>query len=160
MFEGHLRAQPTKLPARSIAQPACAPRSLREGVERLAFSVIWEVTPAVEVVRANFTKSIIRSRAALTYEQAQTRVDDASQNDEVTASLRLLMQVARMLRKRRCGARRRSIVSCDTASRLYSCAALYLTGVARSRPGHAALLDVPTQLPHRIATFTGLMLAR
>jgi RNB domain len=77
--------------------------SLRADVERLAFSVIWEVTPEVQPVRVEYTKSIIRSRAALTYEQAQVRIDDAAQTDEVTTSLRLLMKVAKVGRKRRCG---------------------------------------------------------
>lgn len=34
--------------------------SLRSGVDRLAFSVIWEVTPEIETVGVRFTKSVIR----------------------------------------------------------------------------------------------------
>lgn len=37
--------------------------SLRSGVERLAFSVIWEVTPDVVPVAVRFTKSVIRRAA-------------------------------------------------------------------------------------------------
>ena len=34
--------------------------SLRSGVERLAFSVLWEVTPDAVPVNVRFTKSVIR----------------------------------------------------------------------------------------------------
>lgn len=60
--------------------------SCRGGVERLAFSVLWEMTPDAEAVSVRFTKSVIASRAALTYAQAQTRIDDPSMTDEVTIS--------------------------------------------------------------------------
>ena len=72
--------------------------SLRGNVERLAFSVVWELTPEAEPVHLDFTKSIICSRAALTYEAAQNRID-GTETDEVTTALRLLMQVARVLRR-------------------------------------------------------------
>jgi hypothetical protein len=75
--------------------------SLREGVERLAFSAIWELTPDIQVVSVKFTKSIIKSRRAMTYEEAQNLIDDVSKSDETTASLRMLMQAAKILRKRR-----------------------------------------------------------
>jgi len=34
--------------------------SLRGGVDRLAFSVIWEMTPNIEPLDIKFTKSVIR----------------------------------------------------------------------------------------------------
>ncbi len=34
--------------------------SLRANVERLAFSVIWEMTPDARILSTRFTKSIIR----------------------------------------------------------------------------------------------------
>lgn len=84
--------------------PAC---SLKGGVERLAFSVLWELTPAVDTVAVRFTKSVIKSRAALTYEAAQLRIDachgdDERAADDVDRALCLLMKVARVLRQRRC----------------------------------------------------------
>lgn len=75
--------------------------SLRADVERLAFSVIWEVTPEAEVVSSQFTKSLIRSRAAMTYEEAQSRIDDVRLTDELSTNLRTLNSLARILRKRR-----------------------------------------------------------
>eukprot|EP00891_Asterochloris_glomerata_P009424 jgi/Astpho2/9424/Aster-01685 len=75
--------------------------SLRGGVERLAFSVLWEVTPNVDVVNVSFTRSVIKSRAAMTYQEAQTRIDDERLNDEVTLGLRRMNAVAKVLRRRR-----------------------------------------------------------
>ena len=48
-----------------------------------------------------FTRSIIKSRAAMTYQEAQTRIDDERLNDEVTLGLRRMNAVAKVLRKRR-----------------------------------------------------------
>lgn len=50
--------------------------SLRPFVERLAFSAIWELSPEAEIVNVRFTKSVIASKSAFTYEQAQIRKDD------------------------------------------------------------------------------------
>ena len=73
--------------------------SLRGGEERFAFSSVWEMTPDAEIVSTNFTKSIIRSRAALTYAEAQMRIDDKSMIDPVTTSLRYLNNLAKTLKK-------------------------------------------------------------
>lgn len=50
--------------------------SLRPYVERLAFSVIWELTQDAKIVNVRFTKSVISSKEAFTYEAAQKRKDD------------------------------------------------------------------------------------
>lgn len=75
--------------------------SLKPYVERYAFSVIWEVTPNAEIVSSDFTKSVIRSREAFSYEQAQLRIDDPSQKDELTESMRHLLHFSKILRQRR-----------------------------------------------------------
>ncbi|KAJ6084030.1 Exosome complex exonuclease dis3 [Penicillium sp. IBT 16267x] len=75
--------------------------SLKPYVERYAFSVIWEVTPNAEIVSSDFTKSVIRSREAFSYEQAQLRIDDASQTDELTESMRNLLKFSKILRQKR-----------------------------------------------------------
>ncbi|TFY71746.1 hypothetical protein EVG20_g1249 [Dentipellis fragilis] len=75
--------------------------SLRPHVERLAFSVIWELTPAAEIVNVRFTKSVIASKSAFTYEEAQIRNDDVHQQDELTQSIRLLNTLAKQLRDAR-----------------------------------------------------------
>ena len=75
--------------------------SLRPFVERLAFSTVWELTPSAEVVNVRFFKSVIASKAAFTYEEAQNRKDDLSLNDAITESIRLLNDMAIKLRKGR-----------------------------------------------------------
>ncbi len=119
--------------------------SLRGGVDRLAFSVLWEVDLVhnqdyhddnknnmdnttnnnemdmdnttndnnnnsnnntahmdsvieVNIVNVRFTKSIIRSSAAMTYAEAQTRIDDTRLHDDITVGLRTMLAIARVLR--------------------------------------------------------------
>lgn len=58
--------------------------SLHSGVDRLAFSVIWQMDEAGRVLSSpTFEKTVIRSCASLTYEEAQQRIDDAANEDEV-----------------------------------------------------------------------------
>ena len=75
--------------------------SLRGGEERLAFSCIWEMTPKAKIVNKSFTKSVIKSRAALTYAEAQLKIDDPKQSDEVTIGLRGLNRLAKILKQQR-----------------------------------------------------------
>jgi len=78
--------------------------SLRPFVERLAFSAIWQLTPDAEIVSVRFTKSVIASKSAFTYEEAQVRKDDKTQNDELTKGIRLLNSLAQKLKARRMAA--------------------------------------------------------
>ncbi|KDN46757.1 hypothetical protein RSAG8_04137, partial [Rhizoctonia solani AG-8 WAC10335] len=78
--------------------------SLRPYVERLAFSAIWELTPDADIVNVRFTKSVIASKAAFTYEEAQIRKDDPTLNDELTRSIRLLNSLALQLNAKRMAA--------------------------------------------------------
>ena len=75
--------------------------SLKSQVERLTFSVIWEITKNGEVVNVDFMKGIIKSRAALTYAEAQKIIDDSSDNSELAQSIRGLNSLARIFRKKR-----------------------------------------------------------
>nr|XP_027193593.1 exosome complex exonuclease RRP44 homolog A-like [Dermatophagoides pteronyssinus] len=74
--------------------------SLRSGLDRLTFSIFWEITPAGEIVSTNFHKSIIHSVAALDYKQAQELID---KNDESVIGVRLrdLMKISKIWRKAR-----------------------------------------------------------
>ncbi|KAG9108384.1 exosome catalytic subunit dis3, partial [Ceratobasidium sp. 392] len=78
--------------------------SLRPYVERLAFSAIWELTPDADIVNVRFTKSVIASKAAFTYEEAQIRKDDPTLKDELTQSIRLLNSLAQKLKAKRMAA--------------------------------------------------------
>jgi exosome complex exonuclease DIS3/RRP44 len=75
--------------------------SLKPYVERYAFSVLWEITSDADIVSAHFTKSVIRSREAFAYEQAQIRIDDKSQQDDLTNGMRTLMMLSKKLRQKR-----------------------------------------------------------
>ena len=75
--------------------------SLKPYVERYAFSVIWEITKNADIVSSSFTKSVIRSREAFSYEQAQMRIDDKSQKDELTQGMRILLKLSKKLRQKR-----------------------------------------------------------
>uniref|UniRef100_A0A8C2I8M1 Protein DIS3 homolog n=1 Tax=Cyprinus carpio TaxID=7962 RepID=A0A8C2I8M1_CYPCA len=74
--------------------------SLRSNVER-SFSCIWEMNHNAEIIKAHFTKSIINSKASLTYAEAQMRIDDSNMNDDITKSLRGLNRLAKILKSRR-----------------------------------------------------------
>ncbi|CAH1778412.1 unnamed protein product [Owenia fusiformis] len=75
--------------------------SLRDDGDRLAFSVLWEMTNDAKIVNTRFTKSCIRSKASLTYAQAQLIIDETSRNDELATSLRGLNRLAKILKQGR-----------------------------------------------------------
>ncbi|KAK4691911.1 hypothetical protein P7C71_g5195, partial [Lecanoromycetidae sp. Uapishka_2] len=75
--------------------------SLKPYVERYAFSTIWEITKDAEIVNSTFTKSVIRSREAFSYEQAQLRIDDKAQKDDLTQGMRTLLMLSKKLRQKR-----------------------------------------------------------
>lgn len=75
--------------------------SLRPDQERLAFSVIWEITGDAEILKTRFTKSVIRSRRAFTYAEAQCSIDDSLQQNELAKSLRGLNRLAKIMKKTR-----------------------------------------------------------
>lgn len=78
--------------------------SLRPFVERLAFSVIWELSPDAKIVNVRFTKSVIASKEAFTYAAAQQRKDDKALKDPLTDSIRLLNSLAIKLKAGRIAA--------------------------------------------------------
>lgn len=76
--------------------------SIRGDVERLTFSVIWEIdSKTILPVKTEHRKTIIRSRAALNYYKAQEMIDDKNDHSELTESLRGLLKIATILRTRR-----------------------------------------------------------
>ena len=75
--------------------------SLMPYVERYAFSVIWQFDADFNIVDSRFTKSIIKSREAFPYGDAQSRIDDKAQKDELTESMRTLLRISKVLKQRR-----------------------------------------------------------
>lgn len=59
------------------------------------------MTKNANIVNTRFHKSIIKSRQAMTYEEAQLKIDDDRQNDSLAISLRGLNSLAKILKKRR-----------------------------------------------------------
>jgi exosome complex exonuclease DIS3/RRP44 len=74
--------------------------SLLENEDRAAFSVIWEMTPDANVVKTFFCKSLIRSRKAFTYEEADKAIKRGGSQASVDA-LAKLNEISRILRCRR-----------------------------------------------------------
>jgi len=76
--------------------------SIRGQVERLTFSVIWEIDAATfKPVKTDYRKTVIKSRAALDYYTAQDMIDNPDDKSELTESLRRLLKIATVLRNRR-----------------------------------------------------------
>ncbi|KAL2043485.1 hypothetical protein N7G274_003792 [Stereocaulon virgatum] len=75
--------------------------SLKPYVERYAFSVLWEISKDAEIINSAFTKSVIRSREAFSYEQAQLRIDDRAQKDDLTQGMRTLLMLSKKLKQKR-----------------------------------------------------------
>ncbi|KAK6865145.1 exosome complex exonuclease dis3 [Apiospora arundinis] len=75
--------------------------SLKPYVERYAFSTLWEINSEADIVSVRFTKSVIKSREAFSYEQAQLRIDDESQQDELTQGMRTLLMLSKKLKQKR-----------------------------------------------------------
>jgi exosome complex exonuclease DIS3/RRP44 len=75
--------------------------SLRSKEDHLAFSVLWEFDDEGNIYDVQFCKSVIHSVASLTYDEAQTMLDDARHTSPVAESVRQLNVLARILRQRR-----------------------------------------------------------
>ena len=83
---------------------------LRGGTERLTFSVFFRFDARtglpVDGTPPRFTKAVIKSDAALTYQEAQTMMDDPNDRSDLANDLRNINRCAKALRARR--ARRRA----------------------------------------------------
>ncbi|EFN78986.1 DIS3-like exonuclease 2 [Harpegnathos saltator] len=59
-----------------LPEQLCRVCSLLPGKDKLAFSVIWELTPDGEIVEQRFAKTVIRSCCQLSYDLAQIMIDN------------------------------------------------------------------------------------
>jgi exosome complex exonuclease DIS3/RRP44 len=76
--------------------------SLKGNVDRFAFSVLWEVTPDANIIDVEFKKTIIHSIGALTYQQAQSFIDQPDDPSDIQAcAVKGLAVLAKKFRKRR-----------------------------------------------------------
>jgi exosome complex exonuclease DIS3/RRP44 len=65
---------------------------------------LQELTPNGDIVGVRFTKSVIASKEAFTYQAAQNRKDDKSLQDPLTEGIRLLNRLAIKLKEKRIAA--------------------------------------------------------
>lgn len=63
-----------------LPEGLCKVCSLLPGVDRLAFSVIWEITPNAEVLNHRFAKTVIKSCCQMSYDSAQAMIDDSEKS--------------------------------------------------------------------------------
>ena len=70
--------------------------------ERLAFSVLWEFDKnTLEIKDVKYGKSVIKSMAALTYEQAQNILNDKNDDSIMAKSIKILDIITRDLKRKR-----------------------------------------------------------
>lgn len=92
----------------------CMLCSLFPGVDKLAFSVFWEITDTAEVLNHRFAKTVIHSCCQLAYDHAQAVLEDRSdaesifpetyngyQFKDVYKSIKTLGKISAAFRKRR-----------------------------------------------------------
>lgn len=76
--------------------------SLRDGVDRLALSVLATLDESGALHEYRFAATVIQSRASLSYEQVQAALEDTTPlADEIQRSIETLARLARALRRRR-----------------------------------------------------------
>jgi exosome complex exonuclease DIS3/RRP44 len=75
--------------------------SLRANVDRLAFSVTFEFNKKGEILNTEFFKSVIRSKGALTYSEAQSIIEDNENKSKLSKSIKILYLISKILRKKR-----------------------------------------------------------
>ncbi|WBW71574.1 exosome 3'-5' exoribonuclease subunit Dis3 [Schizosaccharomyces osmophilus] len=75
--------------------------SLRPYVERFAFSCLWEMDEDANIVNTSFTKSVIASKEAFSYADAQARIDDKNMQDPLTNGMRILLKLSKKLKQKR-----------------------------------------------------------
>lgn len=76
--------------------------SIRGGIERLAFSVVAIMDKrTAETLDIKFGKSIIKSRAALSYGRAQEIVEDEKDQSELAKGIRGLLALSKIMNKKR-----------------------------------------------------------
>lgn len=78
--------------------------SLKSNVDRLTFSVSWEMTPQGNIISTKFYKAVICSKRSFTYQQAQQCIDDIHDHSDIAQSLRQLSSIAKILKQKRIAA--------------------------------------------------------
>jgi len=72
--------------------------SLVSKVDRLAFSVTFEMDKDANIINTDYHKSVIHSKASLTYEAAWKMICDENDNSELKKSIVYLNMIAKKLK--------------------------------------------------------------
>lgn len=82
--------------------------SLNPGVERLAFSVIWKLSPEAKILDTWFGRTVIKSCGKLSYSDAQSVIDgdelpedvklDGQERADVQVDIKMLYELSKQLR--------------------------------------------------------------
>ncbi|CAD2219037.1 Dis3-like cold-shock domain 2 (CSD2)/RNB domain containing protein, putative [Angomonas deanei] len=75
--------------------------SLVEGEDRFAFSILFEFDESLQLVNSWFGKTIIKSRGALYYGDAQKMIDNPEDTSDIAVSLRNLMRISKHFKSQR-----------------------------------------------------------
>ncbi len=80
--------------------------SLKPNKIRLTFSVFWEIKlnynkTNIEILNTKFNRCIIKSIAALSYEQAQNIINNSTDKSKIANSLRGLLFISKILKQNR-----------------------------------------------------------
>lgn len=144
--------------------------SLHEHVDRLAFSAVWRLNAKAEILETRFFKSVINSRAAMTYAQAQERIDNdedaATTKDPLTQSCKDLMMLARLIKAQRIAKGAVSLASAevkfvlDKESHLPTDVTMYKMKEANSLVEEFMLLANVSVAEHVLRAFPTLALLR
>lgn len=96
--------------------------SLRSDEDHLAFSVFWEMDESGHIYDVQFSKTVIRSVASLTYDQAQQILDGQGEAmgmpETLITSIKMLNHFAKILRQRRYDAGALTLVSPEVRFKL------------------------------------------
>lgn len=98
-----------------LPKQLCQVCSLLPGQDKLAFSVIWEITPRAEVIKHRFAKTIIRSCCQMAYRHAQKFIENPKNNwpddflningnfmlDDLSVKVNILHNIASQIRNER-----------------------------------------------------------
>ena len=140
--------------------------SLRSGVERLSFSVVWRATRDGKTSAPRFFKSIIKPVASFTYAEAQARIDDPGAKDQVSIALKTLAEMTDHMRARRVAAGALTLASpevrfeLDTDTHDPLDVGMYVTRRANSMVEEMMLLANCAAAAATLAAFPGAALLR
>ncbi|CAL7941200.1 unnamed protein product [Xylocopa violacea] len=98
-----------------LPKQLCQVCSLTPGQDKLAFSVIWEITPNAEIVTHRFAKTVIKSCCQMAYKHAQRFIEDPEDSglnellsisgnfslSELSAKVNILHNLATQMRNKR-----------------------------------------------------------